>query len=226
MFGGSTNLKHIVLTGNDDESLDTDNGWNGFVQFMIIVQRALGGDNGMEMSSAGVGVGAQTNPTIANFTMVSSHSNAIRLNTGHIGHFLNGVISHSSGTQCIEWNPGVFPGSTSGAGNGSPSTYDGLGVDPTFNSVLFDCTGAGLEETSVAAALASVANDGNNDPAFADSLINGFINGPSETLATEFTPLSGIDLFFEDTDYVGAVKDTNDRWWAEWSCGLEASAPC
>lgn len=218
MFGGRTNLKHIVLTGNDDESLDTDNGWSGFVQFLIIVQRTMGGDNGMEMSSAGVGVALPTDPTIANFTMVSNRSNAFRINTGHVGRFLNGVVNHNSGAECIEW--------ASTAGDGSAAAYGGLGVDPTFNSVLFDCNGANLAETNTQAAIDSVAADGNNDAAFSDTLINTFINGPSESAATVFTPLTGIDLFFENTTYLGAVEDTNDRWWAEWSCGLEAATPC
>ncbi|MEZ5893080.1 MAG: hypothetical protein R3C58_08045 [Parvularculaceae bacterium] len=219
MFGGRTNLKHIVLTGNDDESLDTDNGWSGLVQFLIIVQRASGGDNGMEMSSAGVGVALPTNPTIANFTMISHHSNAFRINTGHVGRFINGIVAHDSGVECIEW--------ASTAGNGTSATYDGLNVDPTFNSVVFDCGGANLAETNTAAALASVAADANNNAAFSETLINGFINGPSETSAAEFgSSLNGLNGFFVDTDYVGAVKDANDRWWAGWSCGLEASTPC
>ena len=218
MFGGRTNLRHIVLTGNDDESLDTDNGWSGFVQYLIIVQRTMGGDNGMEMSSAGVGVALPTNPTIANFTMVTNRSNAFRINTGHVGRFLNGVVNHNSGAECIEW--------ASSAGDGNAATYGGVGVDPTFNSVLFDCNGANLAETNTQAAIDSVAADGNNNAAFSESLINTFINGPSESAAVEFTPLSGIDAFFDDTDYVGAVEDTNDRWWAEWSCGLEAATPC
>jgi hypothetical protein len=163
-------------------------------------------------------VALPTNPAIANFTMVSSHSNALRINSGHVGRFLNGVVTHSSGAECIEWD--------STAGDGADAAYGGVGVDPTFNSVLFDCNGANLAETDTPAAIASVAADANNSAAFSETLINTFINGPSETLAAEFTPLSGIDAFFEDTGYVGAVKDTNDRWWAGWSCGLEAATPC
>ncbi len=216
MFGGRTNLKHVVLTGNDDESFDTDNGWSGFVQYMLIVQRTLGGDNGMEMSSAGAGGLLPTDPTIANFTMVTNRSNAFRINTGHIGRFLNGVVTHNS-AQCIEW--------ATTAGNGVAG-YQAGGVDPEFNSVLFDCNGQALAEADTAAAAAAIAADPNNNASYSDTLINTFINGPSETAATEFAPLSGIDAFFDDTDYVGAVKDTNDRWWAGWSCGLEASTPC
>jgi hypothetical protein len=32
--------------------------------------------------------------------------------------------------------------------------------------------------------------------------------------------------FFTPVTYIGAVRDTTDRWWAGWSCGLEASSDC
>ncbi|MEO1135907.1 MAG: hypothetical protein AAFW68_04735, partial [Pseudomonadota bacterium] len=214
MFGGTTNLKNIVLTGNDDESLDTDNGWTGNVQFMIIVQRPNGGDNGMEMSSA-PGISPATNPTLANFTLVGTQSRAIRLNTNHIGRFLNGVVVHPD--QCFRWED---------AGDGDPSDYDGIGIDPSFDSVVFDCPDLTNEDPETPAVLGALAGGTNNDDMFSNTLINGFINGPNETAATEFPSLSGLDAFFEDTDYIGAVEDANDRWWAEWSCGLEASTPC
>jgi hypothetical protein len=215
VFGGTVNLKHIVLTGNDDDSFDLDNGWNGATQFLIIVQRATGGDNGMELSSAGT-VTPPTNQTIANFTLVGARTNAFRINSGHVGRFLNGVVSY--GAPCFRWEDS--------AGNGTPASYDGVDVDPTFNSVLFDCTALTNATPDTPAAAGSVGADMNNNASFSDTLINGFINGPSEGAATPFAGLSGLDPFFEDTTYVGAVEDANDRWWAGWSCGLETSTPC
>ena len=213
-FGGTVNAKYIVLTGNDDDSLDTDNGWDGAMQYLIIVQRALGGDNGMEMSSSGVA--PATNPTIANFTVVGDRSNAFRLNSGHIGRFLNGVVAY--GQECFRWQD---------AGDGNTAAYGGTGVDPTYNSVLFDCdAGLTIDTPDTPAAVGSVAADANNTTATADTLINTFINGSAEAGITAFSPLSGVDSFFDDTTYVGAVEDANDRWWADWSCGLEASTPC
>src|SRR3546814_5734139 len=43
MFGGSTHLKYLVLTGNEDDNLDTDVGFRGTAQFVIAAQRE--GDN-------------------------------------------------------------------------------------------------------------------------------------------------------------------------------------
>ncbi|WP_411818755.1 hypothetical protein [Hyphococcus sp. DH-69] len=219
MFGGTANLKNIVLTGNDDDSLDTDNGWTGNLQYLIITQRATGGDNAFEMSStldvADNPVTPQTNPTIANFTVVGARSNAFRINTGHIGRFLNGVVAYDS--SCLRWEDT--------AGDTDPSSYSGL-TDPTFNSVLFDCVSLTNASPDTPAAVDSVNADANNSTNVSNSLINVFINGPNEAAATAFDLTTLGDPFFEDTDYIGAVKDANDRWWADWSCGLEASTPC
>src|SRR3546814_3622339 len=43
IFGGSTHLKYLVLTGNEDDNLDTDVGFRGTAQFVIAAQRE--GDN-------------------------------------------------------------------------------------------------------------------------------------------------------------------------------------
>ncbi|MAW81196.1 MAG: hypothetical protein CMI63_13235 [Parvularcula sp.] len=218
MFGGTVDLKHIVLTGNDDDSLDTDNGWNGNAQFVIVKQRDGRGDNGFEMSSAGTAVSPATNPTIANFTIfgttkMTDPGNAIRINSGHIGRFINGVITDED--ECFRWQD---------AGDGN-ATYDGLGVDPTFNNSLFDCGTGGLtiDSPETPAAVASIGADASNTTAVDVNLIDDFINDTAAAGRTAFTDLpTNVDPFFEDVSYIGAVEDQNDDWWDEWSCGLAA----
>src|SRR3546814_18976484 len=53
MFGGRANLKYLALTGNDDDNLDSDQGYQGFVQFAIVAQRATGqsGDSSREVDT-------------------------------------------------------------------------------------------------------------------------------------------------------------------------------
>ncbi|MEO1251900.1 MAG: hypothetical protein AAFW81_06100 [Pseudomonadota bacterium] len=230
MFGGTTNLKYIVLTGNDDDSLDTDQGWNGNVQFLIVAQRSGRGDNGFEMSSAGLGTTADTDPTIANFTIAAttrdrlSPGNGIRLNSGHRGNFINGVITDID--HCFRWQQS--------AGNGD-TTFDS-GIDPTFVNSLFDCD-AGLARAAItgssdpdddepdnltAVPAAMLAAGAENTDSVSVSLINGFINDGAINGRTAFTDLNtNVDAFFENTTYIGAVENAMDDWWAEWSCGLE-----
>ncbi|WP_340691547.1 hypothetical protein [Hyphomonas sp.] len=213
-FGGTVNAKHLVLTGEDDDSLDTDNGYNGSLQYIIVKQRAAGGDNMVEASSV-AGITPASNAKVSNFTFLgNAGGNAFRLNTGTIGTYVNGVVKEV--TECFRWE--------TSAGNGVAGYQ--AGVDPAFNSVLFDCA-AGLEVagSDIGAASASLAAGTNNSTATASTLINTFINGAAESAVTAFD-VTGLSSDLEPVDYIGAVENATDTWWQGWSCGLEASDPC
>ncbi|KCZ82569.1 lipoprotein, partial [Hyphomonas adhaerens MHS-3] len=91
-FGGTVNISHLVLTGNADDSIDTDNGYAGHIQYVVVVQNENFGDNITEASSVSSDVAPQSNPIISNFTFVGNQTNAFRFNTGTLGHYLNGVV--------------------------------------------------------------------------------------------------------------------------------------
>lgn len=217
LFGGTVNMKYVVLTGNDDDMFDTDNGWNGGTQFLIALQRPGGGDNIVEASSVGTGLEPLSDGRVSNFTFVANSANLgnpFRLNTGTIGRYVNGVVS--SARICMRWE------SSAGAGSAAWA----LGADPAFASVLFSCTGGLATTNSIAAKpAAAVAADPNNTTAIAATLTNRFINGPAEAARTAFN-VTTFGSFFTPVNYVGAVRDANDTWWRGWSCGLEAATPC
>ncbi|GGB67829.1 hypothetical protein GCM10011503_15620 [Henriciella pelagia] len=214
-FGGSVNVRYLVLTGNDDDSIDTDNGYNGNIQFAIVVQRTAGGDNIVEASSAGGAVDPRSNATLSNFTFVGNRSNAFRLNTNTIGRYVNGVVDY--GKECFRWE--------TSAGDGTVG-YGGVNVDPSFDSVLFDCDGGlALASGDTTTPPEAVAAGSANTTGTASSLTSTFVNGAAETAATAFDA-STLDSFFEATSYIGAVQNAQDTWWQGWSCGLEASDPC
>jgi hypothetical protein len=48
VFGGTTNLSHIVISQPDDDGLDWDLGWSGKIQFLVVQQRTGRGDRGIE----------------------------------------------------------------------------------------------------------------------------------------------------------------------------------
>ena len=48
MFGGTVNMKHLVLTANSDDSFDFTEGWNGKAQFIIVQHDPLDSDKGFE----------------------------------------------------------------------------------------------------------------------------------------------------------------------------------
>lgn len=225
-FGGTVNAKYLVLTGNNDESIDTDNGYQGAIQYVIVNQINGRGDNITEQSSvtAATGSGFESDPKIANFTFLGTDGDQVfRSNTGSIGRLLNGVIVYED--ACFAWD--------ADAGDGDDTSFGGVGVDPSFSSVQADCgtNGAGLTDSSpetqaaVDAAAAAPNSTFNTSLPVVNTLISTFINGSTEAAATA-TDLTAVDPFFDNTTYIGAVENANDTWWQGWTCGLPNGDAC
>lgn len=96
IFGGTVNLKHMVVSGCDDDAFDYDLGWSGNGQFWLGVQSNFLGDNLLE-ASGGVDpvIGLPNSlPNIFNITMVgsgeSSSANSIVFN-----NYAGGLIANS-----------------------------------------------------------------------------------------------------------------------------------
>ena len=74
IFGGTANLKHMVVSGCEDDAFDYDLGWSGNGQFWLGLQNGLVGDNLIE---AGGGVDPvyglpHSLPNIFNVTMIGN----------------------------------------------------------------------------------------------------------------------------------------------------------
>src|SRR3546814_17315069 len=104
MFGGRANLKYLALTCNDDDNLDSDQGYQGFVQFAIVAQRATGqsGDSILEVDSNG-NQASLPRPFVclANFTFLSTSTlaqpiNPILFRVCPVYTAVNGVVVHPS----------------------------------------------------------------------------------------------------------------------------------
>ena len=201
-FGGKVNAKHLVMTGIDDDSFDTDSGFRGAIQFGLIVQRDGGGDRINEMSSQDLPY--RSNPVIANVTFVGKgHDNVVVLNQGTLVNYYNAVFTGGS-PACIEFQSATTEGT-------------------------FDSTYASCDEPFAGGASgpeATAFNAGTNNSTGASSLTGTFINGANESAVPAFASLSTVNSFFEDVDYIGAVKDSADTWWEGWTCGLTDSDPC
>jgi hypothetical protein len=100
-FGGTVNMDHVVLSGNEDDSLDWDYGWSGKVQFLVIHQRAGIGDNGIEAAGSPQNEVAEprANPTIYNMTMIgrAGGGRAITFKEGTRGKIYNSIIQGFKG---------------------------------------------------------------------------------------------------------------------------------
>jgi hypothetical protein len=107
IFGGTVNVKHVLITGADDDSLDWDLGYTGNIQYLIIQQHPNRGDNAIEADSNGEAPNQLpvSRPTLWNATLVgtSSPQNPIGLflREGTGGFFHNFIITHF-GTGAVD----------------------------------------------------------------------------------------------------------------------------
>jgi hypothetical protein len=213
-FGGTVNAKRIVVTGADDDSIDTDEGWRGGIQYLIARQRPNGGDRVFEMSSVGVQASLNSQPKIANYTAIGSTRTGAGdiqiLNTGTGGRFINGIhTTANTATACLD----VDTPSTQAAG-------------PRWDSVVLACSTAFRNDTDVdGAAAAALFNGGANNSSTHTSTLSGFVNGSNEAGRVATNP-QAIYAFFDNVTYIGAVRDANDTWWQGWTCGLSTGSNC
>lgn len=240
IFGGNVNLRYIVLSGNDDDSFDTDSGWRGAAQFGIVYQRTGGGDFGFETSSRGTNTATYfTRPTYANWTIVmrsAAGRDAIIHNTGHVGRVYNSVLRSEINQQCLNLATAVTLTNPNGVGAG------GAANGPLYNSVFFSCNGGNTEGSSgitTGQVDAQVALGANNVLSGTSTLTGGFINGANETAVTPTAfpaALNGTDPalpantsvtgFLTTVPYIGAVRNSTDTWFAGWTCGIPGQPAC
>lgn len=145
VFGGTTNMRYLAITGADDDGLDLDVGYRGFVQFLITAQKAIGATSdsfSLEIDSNGSeDLIPRTWGRLANFTLIQTASApaAIRLRGGADFTFVNGIVK--SPGACINLVAGVDS-------NGGKSTIRPANASiqdqgaPVFNSVYLACNGA------------------------------------------------------------------------------------
>ena len=236
-FGGTQNMDHLVLTGIADDSLDTDNGYTGSVQFLFAARRAngtvgdsLGAQNMLEIdSSAANDAAPRQYLKIANFTLLQTTPNepAIRLRGGADVDFVNGVVvARVGGTQgCLDIDNAetVQPAGTyNGTADRGP---------PRFLSVVFDCQvlvdadSDTFEETALNnPANANLVRNFTNTLAFLNgSTIGRVANGANEAAVVAATGLGSISSFFQQVNYIGAFSGPNDTWTSGWTCNSDVA---
>jgi len=216
-FGGRVDMRHVVVTGADDDNIDLDTGYKGTLQYVIAVQKISGNaDSIIELDSANTleDQAPRTHMKIANFTFVhrnpASGNNAAMLFRGKADATLaNGVVV--SPMACLRLNGSNILTADAATDKVGP---------PVFQSVVMQCAATQFVGSGGVTAdqVATAFNAGsNNDASFTSTLTNTFVNGANETAAVAIDPKT-LDAAFDTTTYVGAVKDVNDTWYAGWTC--------
>jgi hypothetical protein len=145
IFGGTTNLKYLAITGADDDGLDTDVGWRGFIQFAIVIQKTIGATNDSFATEIDSNDNEDALPRqfgrLANFTFIQTANApaAIRIRGGADYTFVNGIVK--STVPCLN----IMAGATTAGGKTTIRPADAALQEegpPKFNSVYFACNGA------------------------------------------------------------------------------------
>ena len=175
-FGGTVGMKHIVLTGIGDDSLDGVRGWQGFAQFGISQQRADDADQLFELSNNGSTPDASPrgSAVVANFTAVGG---GVDLGTGEIhalGDESDAGILMREGSNFRIYNSIVI-----GAGS------SGLDVEGSVAAANADRRLEGSTEPANTLDIQSTilwanANDADGDANFADESGDGYIQGENK----------------------------------------------
>jgi hypothetical protein len=213
-FGGRPRMKHVIITGADDDSLDVDTGAQADLQFVMLIQRPGRNDALFEIDSNGNEADVpRTNLKVANFVALqpdvsSSNEASNQASAMFRGNsdvtLINGVLV-TPNNECIRMN---------GSGGADSATLTARSVVMQCNATKYIGTGTYTAAT-VAAAFGSGAN--NNNDAFTSTLTSLFVNGANETAVVATDP-SAISAFFTATTYVGAVQNAADTWYTQWTC--------
>lgn len=207
MFGGTAQMKHLVLTDINDDSLDWGLGWQGRAQFVLVQQASDDGDRGIEADNNESGdLQPRSKPTLSNLTLigapVATQGALLRRGTG--ANIWNTIITGFP--TCLQ-----IDGAPTFANAGAPGNLSG---ELTMEYSFVNCTTNFAEGEGATFTISDwfLSQPGNQE---ADPLLNGYLPAPGSPVILGGSPVN--DPFFDAVDYSGAFKDENDDWTQEWT---------
>lgn len=219
MFGGTVNLKHVLVTGARDDSFDWTDGWTGKAQFLVVQQYGDDADNGFEVDNSSKDNEAQPRSaaTIYNATLVGDPAgpesdNGMLIREGAAGIFANFIVTGFNKVGLDINNEATYVQAT-------------LGKLVVKNSIFFENgkgnfsdekNDDGFDEARFA------ADNGNKetDPGLVDPFDKSAPDFRPGAGANAVTPASPpVDGFFEQVDFIGGVSPSNN-----WTTGWTTSA--
>ena len=197
-FGGSVNVKHMVVTDCTDDSFDWTEGWNGRGQFLVAYQSGEEEcDCLMECDNNGNNFDATpvAHPILSNLTLVGDNSanntRGIRLRAGTQAEIYNSIITGKA--KCIT----LETEQTEQALLSGTSKLQHIAMSSDLDS-----------ENGIYTAEMFAAATGNSTD-YVNALANDYVG----TISGGVTP---DDPFFTRVDYKGAVSASDD-WTSGWT---------
>ncbi|KAA1151024.1 hypothetical protein [Pseudoalteromonas fuliginea] len=236
-FGGAVNLKHVVLTSIDDDSIDWDNGFQGKMQFVYVEQdkNSTDANRGIEADNDGKipSKDPKSLPMISNLTIVGNNFNGeddaegIYLREGTGLHLYNSVITGSDEMgECLELEGIALADDGTALFSDSETVNNANDGTILMQNTFMSCTnGENFKDPkgadgSVLLALEGwfTAQSGNviNDKPMLG--VNGQPIAGSPLLGAGQDVANTVDAFFDTVDFAGALNDSDD-WREGWAFG-------
>lgn len=212
MFGGTNQMKHLVLTGISDDSLDWAFGWRGKAQFVLIKQVADDGDRGIEADNNPDNNDAtpRSKPMISNLTALGgpagSQGALLRVGTG--GNIYNSVFT-GFGDQCLR-----IDDNSTYVNAGTPAALSG---ELTIQDTYVDCA-TNFKDDAGAPFLVSDWFNAQSGNVAGNPKLDGYLPAVDSPLINGGHSVP--DGFFTPVDYIGAFKDADNDWTLEWTTGF------
>ena len=234
-FGGTVQVKHIVLHGIADDSVDWTDGWQGKGQFIIVIQSGDDADQGIEADNNGDNnnLTPRSNPTLYNVTLIGDPDTdegqesdiGILLREGTAATLRNFIVTGFKEASIDIDHSVTFEQVT----NGNLTLANGIIYG---NCLVTGCVGQfRTDNDDQAAAITTAAFvTGSSNISFDDPLLTA----PFDLQAPNFQPtalspaVTGAvspsvppnDGFFDIANFIGAVGPTGsgqDTWWQGWT---------
>jgi len=213
-FGGTVNVRNLVITDAEDDSVDWTQGYAGQIQNVLVIQAAnleIGSDNGIEADnlSSNNDAEARAKPWIANATFIGRSDNNGALLRAGTGVKISNAIFTNFGT-CID-----IDGSSTFTNAGTPP--NALSGNLTMENTIINCATPFVEEAGDPWTVQSwfEAQSGNMQ-------MNPNLQGPFPPAGASY--LSGFpinqdefDSFFQNYEYIGAFPSAGSAWTQGWT---------
>lgn len=219
-FGGSVSIKYLVLTSIQDDSVDWDRGYRGNLQYVYVEQAPDNSDanRGIEGDGDGGNGDDFSAPNVANMTIIGNSfdgeddSEGVLLRDQTGAKIMNMLITGPEGMgECLEMD-------TDATVQGNLT--DG---DLTISNSVIACSEAfKFPDTAVDLNDWFVNQQSNNQLiAFSDRANLGLNQDGTLTAQSTLRTAGGnpatLDPFFDTTEFVGAIGDTD--WRQGWAFG-------
>jgi hypothetical protein len=243
-FGGTVNLKHIVAYKTLDDDLDTDNGYNGKVQFAIILRDSARADiskvEGFESDNDANGstLTPQTGAVYSNITVIGPR--AATTNVGNSLFLAGAQIRRNSSISIFNsvimgWPTGILIDDSKGTATSANATGGKLVIK---NTSISGCAkpldyAKGTSVDWGLSALQTWFNDAAKNNAIYTTNDELKLTAAFNYTTPDFTPMTGSPLIaagaadFTDaklagltqTTFRGAVGSTGTdaTWWKGWT---------